>query len=707
MKFSYFIIAGINVFLGAIPFFFNRKRIEHIFFFITAVFLGGWVVSLYMVKNSGANIIFWGRSAFLCPLVCSYTILMFCLTYPRKVIHFNFTKTLLLSAVPVFLLIMVPTPLILKGVNPDRTGVYGAFHKLYALNLTLYIGAAILVAYRGKTRYTGVDRLRIKYFFLAISLSSLAIVTNLLLPIINLHKYSVAGPFFLTFFIVFNLYAVLKHRLMDIRLIIRKTFAVIIAISLLMLGYAFLYMVPVSYLSDRFVFLQGLFYGRMFIIWISIYWFIAAIFFKWLIIKIQTTSEVAFLKSKYNYKKDLKIFLEHLALCSDHNDVLQTLKIFFQEELEIADIKIFYLPEVNKGENIKEFLLWNKNVNKDELTGVKFLIKSVIDIKAPAFIKEFDNDVISVMTKNNIDIYFPCLVRDKPKVLVFLGPKLSENAYTLEDFRLIEVIAVQVGLTLERITPFEQVKEEYRKSLEAVEKISKQASYATLTRGIAHEINNPLGMILSGMELVQDNIDDKAAVLEYLDMINKSIYRLSNITRTMLKYGSPVSDREMKFVSINDILTDIVLISNAECRKRKIKIEQEFLDIPAVNGDVDSLNQVLLNIMLNAIQAIEENGLIKLKTGTDIFFDKQGHRKEGVKIEVIDSGKGMSKDQVSKIFDPFFTTKYQNTGLGLSIVMKVVSEHGGVVDVTSIESEGTHFSLFLPLQACEKTGETQ
>ena len=257
-----------------------------------------------------------------------------------------------------------------------------------------------------------------------------------------------------------------------------------------------------------------------------------------------------------------------------------------------------------------------------------------------------------------------------------------------------DLILKSEATLLETNKKLETTLSETKKQQVMLEKTSQQTAFVTLTRGIAHEIRNPMAMILSGAELIIENIDDKKETLTYAEMVKKSILRLTKITSIMLKYGTFV-DKKRELVDINKLLDDACLVANAECIKRKIKVIKHYSDIPRVNTNPDSLHQCFLNIILNGIQAIEKHGTITLSTK----LNTEKKEKNYINIVISDTGKGISKDTLNKIFDPFFTTKYGNVGLGLSIVLKNIHELNGEIYADSISSpeKKTYFYISLPI----------
>ena len=223
-----------------------------------------------------------------------------------------------------------------------------------------------------------------------------------------------------------------------------------------------------------------------------------------------------------------------------------------------------------------------------------------------------------------------------------------------------------------------------------LEKASQQVAYATLTRGIAHEVRNPMAMILSSIELLEDNLTDTVKAKEYIDSTKASILRLKSITSTMLQYAKPAPPLKEK-ADINKLIHDANILCQAECKKQNISLIQHLHPmIPHIPLDINSMSQVFLNIILNSIEAIDQTGAITISTSLD-SNDSQ------IKISFLDNGSGISKQALTKIFDPFYTTKPSKTGLGLPMVLKTVDNHGGSISIQSSIDQYTLIDINLPI----------
>jgi two-component system NtrC family sensor kinase len=230
---------------------------------------------------------------------------------------------------------------------------------------------------------------------------------------------------------------------------------------------------------------------------------------------------------------------------------------------------------------------------------------------------------------------------------------------------------------------------------------SKMAALGKMAAGIAHEINNPLAVIgekagwmkdLLGMEEVAQSenfqeLSDAVTKIEYHVVRAKTVtHRLLGFARRM----EPMAER----INVNEILDESIEFLKNEARYRSIEIQANYApDLPLTTTDQSQLQQVFLNIINNAIDAIGKDGEININTRTT-------KRNNEISVEISDNGPGMPKDVLQKIFDPFFTTKEvgKGTGLGLSISYSIIEKLGGRIMVASEAGQGTTFTIYLPVR---------
>jgi PAS domain S-box-containing protein len=235
---------------------------------------------------------------------------------------------------------------------------------------------------------------------------------------------------------------------------------------------------------------------------------------------------------------------------------------------------------------------------------------------------------------------------------------------------------------------------EKRKREMQLRQVEGLAALTTLSAGVAHEIKNPLTSIdihiqLMKKELAQIESEETKNMGNLLVIVKEEVDRLNSIVQDFLFAVRPMS-MSSSVENINDIVKEMVQFLSYEVEEHDIEFLLELDDdLPDVLIDPKYLKQAFLNIIKNAIEAIHENGQIRIKTDTTEDGD--------VVVHIIDNGEGIPEDRMGKIYDPYFTTKKFGSGLGLVIVYKIIKEIGGQLKVHSKEGVGTQFSIELPV----------
>jgi two-component system NtrC family sensor kinase len=220
------------------------------------------------------------------------------------------------------------------------------------------------------------------------------------------------------------------------------------------------------------------------------------------------------------------------------------------------------------------------------------------------------------------------------------------------------------------------------------------ASLGLLAAGVAHEINNPLGGILALTALTLEDVKPDDPNRENLEEVLKQSERCRNIVKGLLDF-SRQSKGNMEPVDLNRIVQDTLSLITNQALFFNIRIVKE-LDplLPQVTGVRSQLVQVIMNIMINAVQAMDEKGTIRIAT-------RSNPARDSVEVTIADTGRGIAPEQIDRIFDPFFTTKEsgRGTGLGLSIAYGIVTTHRGTISVQSEPGNGSTFTIRFPIAA--------
>lgn len=226
----------------------------------------------------------------------------------------------------------------------------------------------------------------------------------------------------------------------------------------------------------------------------------------------------------------------------------------------------------------------------------------------------------------------------------------------------------------------------------------KLTSIGVLAAGVAHEINNPMTSVAGYAEALQRRFNQDPALAgdqrlldfpKYLEVIVREVYRCKGIINNLLSF-SRKSDGNFDLVDVNQIIGEVIELARHQAQEGRITLREDlFSPLPAVQGDASALRQVFLNLILNAVQAIEDTGVVTIETA---------RTEAGIIARVEDTGTGIAPHVLDQIWTPFFTTKIvgKGQGLGLAVTYDIIERHQGKIEVSSKVSEGTVFTVSLP-----------
>ena len=217
----------------------------------------------------------------------------------------------------------------------------------------------------------------------------------------------------------------------------------------------------------------------------------------------------------------------------------------------------------------------------------------------------------------------------------------------------------------------------------------KLSSVGKLAAGVAHEINNPLTAVLTNSMLLLEELPEDHPMYEDLKGIADETLRCREIVRGLLEFARQEVPAKAE-ADLNKIVTSVVSLVRKQFSFKNITIEEHLADnLPVVRLDRDQFQQVVVNIVINAMEAIERDGEIRVETSHD-------EPRHTIGLKITDTGHGIPEDVRLKLFDPFFTTKDTGTGLGLSISYGIIESHGGRISFESQVGRGTAFTITLP-----------
>ena len=227
------------------------------------------------------------------------------------------------------------------------------------------------------------------------------------------------------------------------------------------------------------------------------------------------------------------------------------------------------------------------------------------------------------------------------------------------------------------------------KVLELVEKVrvkDRMAMLGEISAGLAHELKNPLGSLVAGIKLMEREKRTAKEKKVIFNILKKESARLNNILSDFLDHARPRKMQPTE-VDVNSILNEIIKLLQENSGSITIK-EDYCLPLPLISVDNDRIKQVFWNILTNGLNSMKEKGLLNVKTAVENSW---------IRVDVSDSGCGISRKNFEDIFAPFFSLRKGGTGLGLAIVRRIMEEHGGTIEVESRKNKGTRFTVRFPL----------
>ncbi|MFN8008367.1 MAG: ATP-binding protein [Terriglobia bacterium] len=371
------------------------------------------------------------------------------------------------------------------------------------------------------------------------------------------------------------------------------------------------------------------------------------------------------------------------------------------------------------------FTVPDKDFGLEILNSLRCGILSIDRENRITAINEIAIRILELESKDFVGFDVRDVLQDQEFLLKLLG-----GAYQMKnlpsraemDIRLKEGATRTVGYTISFIKG-EQGETKgislFFKDLTLVEQLNEQeklkdrlAALGQMAAGLAHEIRNPLAAIELTASLIKRKLADHPNHTIQLESIQSEVRKLNKIVTDCLEFVRPVKISQEK-VNLSALLDESILIALSTVEKKQLQLCRNFMPTPPVSVDYNQMKQVVVNILVNALQALKDHGTIEISCGpsstyqrnasygngkfSDMNFGRQFNLSSFAWIKVTDNGLGIPEDVLSKIFYPFFTTKEKGSGIGLAIAQKIVDCHHGSIDVESEVGVGTTFTIKLPL----------
>jgi len=698
-SFPVLIAAVATLFLGIFVYFKNKEKGVNKTFALFVMCMAFWNIDIFGIRmapdDDWAEI--WGKVFRIGLLFLPAAFLHFVISFihPDQVVPQFHRKLLKVAYIfSCFFSILNWTPYFTGDAIRYEWGYSvqpGPGYPFFTASFFVFMLMGVVLLIKNYFHSDAYQKQRIRYFILALILSFILGVFNFL-PMFGVGVYPfgniavLAGSFILA-------HTIIQHRLMDVSVFMAKALGYIF--SLTILG------VPGAV---ALIFLEKYFFRRIDPSF-SVITVLMAMILGVILVNIKGRMDRAMrqiiVRDKYFYHQVLEEFSRHLVTIVDRERLLNMLAETIERSMGVKRISIFlYDPEKEVYDAALVLGLPEEILRRIFFKSGDSFIRWLREKKEAVLQAELERlsqnpeeeEALRKMKELQVELCLPLVFFHRLIGFINLGHKAGQQMYYREDLDLLNSLANQVAIAIENANLYENLK----KSQAIMRRADRLASLGTLTASLAHEIRNPLVAIKTFTQLLPERIDDEEFRNYFLNVASGEVDRLSSLVNELLNFARP-STPHLTGEDINAVIDKIEFLLLPEARKKNITLASKFAsNLPPVLMDVEQMKQVLLNVILNAIEAIEGTGEIWLETRL-VNISRNGKAERFIQIEVRDTGKGIPRENLERIFDPFFSTRPNGSGLGLAISHQIVQEHGGFFDVESEVGKGTSFRIHIPL----------
>ncbi len=728
MNIIFFILIGtalVNALLFILIYTKNRKNESNFSFALVILGIALWSATnaICLKVTTVESAIFWSQLSYFSGVLISSAFLYFSIVFPpratsnsKNLVFGNYYKLYLAFLAPLISLIIFVPDFTIQDVNLDPwkiiTGPGLYFFALYFFLTTLFAFINLVKKYLVSE---GNEKLQLKYLFLGLVITSLFGGTfNLIFPLFGDYRFVWMGPFFALFTVGFVFYAIVKHRLMDIRVAVGKT---VIYVS------SFLFIALFSYVIF-FLLLPLDINPRYKIMTVAL---LSALVFNPALHLFERMASRYLYYSFYFTEKTLRELGEKLTEILDIRELTDLITSTLMDTLKTERAVILI-----RDENTGKFDI-AKNIGFKEENGISlvqdnFLTEWLKKNKKPLVYEELSllleeaqdrrrkkkiEDLLENMRKIEANICLPLIFRDKIVGIIVLGEKRSGDPYFKQDIELLNNLSHQVSVAVENARLYLEVQDlsqNLEKKVESQVKELKRA-YRKLQRIdktktefmsiVSHQLRTPLSIIKGHLSMLNEGVydDDEEKKKKVINNVYQANERLIALVNDVLNISRIQSGR----VEINKEEKDVVELVRDMTEKMNPSAEEKGIDLvfhepqeefPLLNIDASKIENVLINLIDNAIKYTEE-GSVELRLE---------RKEESVIIRIDDTGEGMSREELDKLFETFSRGSagkkhwIQGSGLGLYIARQFVEMHDGKVWAESEgKGKGSTFYIELPL----------
>ncbi|UCG63111.1 MAG: GAF domain-containing protein [Candidatus Zixiibacteriota bacterium] len=324
------------------------------------------------------------------------------------------------------------------------------------------------------------------------------------------------------------------------------------------------------------------------------------------------------------------------------------------------------------------------------------MIDYLTRLNRPSLTSELMGDMATererlILNQFHPGLVVPLIFQSRLGGLLLISDKMSGRDFTMDDIEFLSILGNKVSVSIENTRLYEAEKvasQQLRAAQQQLVHSERLAALGEMSAKVAHEINNPLGIIKNYILLVKKSLIENEDASEYTEILSQEIERIARIVKELLDFHRP-KGLEYQSLDVALVLSDVLLLMERQIESKRIQLVKRFEpNCPRVEGSPESLKQVFLNIIINALDVMDTGGIL------EVYITHEGKE---IVILFSDTGPGIPPEVIPRIFEPFFTTKEpgKGTGLGLSVCYGIIKQHGGSITYKNTDNGGC-FEVRLP-----------
>lgn len=697
--YQFLILAALDIVIGIFVFTRRPRNQAHIAFGLTSLVLAVWIGSLYILLRASDHktALFWGRMVFTVGMLGPAAILHFILSFPNR--RLLKEHLVIIYGIGSIALIICMSPWVIANVRLDQTGLIPIPGKAYWFIVAYFVTYLVMVIYFTFRRYQkarGLEKLQLFYVLLGFTFFLTHIIlTNLILPLLNFKNIFILGPWATVELLGLFGYAILRYRLLDIEIVIKKTTLYLVLVAFIIGIYTFLLMLPQRYFGTT-----GSSSVLFMLLTAAVITFTLQPLRDWL----DNITDKIFFQKKYDYYMVLEKIARELSSVMKMTEILNIVTRTLLDEMHLKNVGIYLrersntstfachmkegdLPkqfpeQLSEGDPLLEYLIDKRQlIESGEFRhqfGYLYAEGKILDQNKYDIQEELDN-------KFQAALIVPLIQKKTIQGFIALGEKKSGDLFTSRDLTLLETLSSQMTTALENVQLYDQMIANERLTV-----------IGTLAAGIAHEIRNPLASIKTFIQMLPEKYNQEDFRHRFHTVVGSEIDRLSTITADLLTFARP-SAPKLDTLNMDYLMDKVKTLMASPFRKKQIEFSWNLAHLPNIQADPQQIFQIVLNIVINAVHASHEKGQIKVYG--EIKDQAPGHPSgKGLYLMVTieDFGTGIKRKDMVNLFQPFFTTKTEGTGLGLATCKRILEAHRGDIYIESEEGKGTKVTIMLP-----------